>query len=347
MRKALYKLLAALLITACALAGWIALEHHALSKRRLHITDSPLAYVVAPGMTLTEVVSQLSAQGILQRPWALLWYARLHGRATRIKAGEYRLEAGTTPIQLLDLLVSGRVVQHALTLIEGWTFEQVLASVRAHPQLKQTLTGLNAEEIMEAIGAGRIHPEGWFYPETYYFPSGLSDRDVLRRAHRIMRKRLQSEWEGRANGLPYHKPYEALVIASIIEKETGIEGERGRIAGVFVQRLKKGMRLESDPTVIYGLGKAFDGNLRRRDLRQVTPYNTYRRNGLPPTPIAMPGGDAIRAALHPKVDEALFFVARGDGGHHFSSTYQEHRRAVARYQLQRRRHRDGQGRSDD
>lgn len=347
MQKVLYKLLATLLLIAGGVAGWIAIEHHALGKRHLHIVDTPRTYVVAPGMTLTEVVTQLADEGILRRPWALLWYARLHRKASQIKAGEYRLEGETTPVQLLDLLVSGNVVQHPLSLIEGWTFEQVLANVHAHPQLTPTLSGSNPEEIMEAIGAGRIHPEGWFYPETYYFPSGLSDRDFLKRAHEAMRKRLQSEWQGRASGLPYRKPYEALVLASIIEKETGKEGERERIAGVFVQRLRKGMRLESDPTVIYGLGRAFDGNLRRRDLQQVTPYNTYRRTGLPPTPIAMPGGDAIQAALHPEIDEALFFVARGDGSHHFSATYQEHRRAVARYQLQRRRHLDSQRRSDD
>jgi UPF0755 protein len=192
-----------------------------------------------------------------------------------------------------------------------------------------------------------MHPEGWFYPDTYYFPSGLSDRDFLWRAHRAMRKRLQAEWNGRASGLPYREPYEALILASIIEKETGRQGERERIAGVFVQRLNQGMRLESDPTVIYGLGQAFDGDLRRRDLRDITPYNTYRRSGLPPTPIAMPGGDALWAALHPEFGDALFFVARGDGSHHFSATYQEHLRAVARYQLQRQQHRNGREQTDD
>lgn len=347
MQKVLYKLLGALVLTAGGVAGWLAVEHHALSKRTLHIVDPHLTYVVTPGMTLTDVVSQLSAQGILRRPWALLWYARLHGKATQIKAGEYRLEAGTTPVRLLDLLVTGKVVQHALTLVEGWTFKQVLAAVRAHPHLGQTLAGLNPEAIMEALGVGGRHPEGWFYPETYYFPSGLSDRDFLYRAHRTMRKRLQTEWTGRVSGLPYRKPYEALILASIIEKETGRHGEQERIAGVFVQRLNKGMRLESDPTVIYGLGNAFDGDLRRRHLGEATPYNTYRRSGLPPTPIAMPGGDAIRAALHPEFGEALFFVARGDGSHHFSATYQEHLRAVARYQLKRQQNRKGRQQTDD
>ena len=347
MQKVLYKLLGALLLTASIVSGWIAVEHHALSKRPLHIVDGAVTYVVTPGMTLTDIVSQLASQGILRRPRVLLWYARLQGKATQIKAGEYRIEAGTTPLGLLDLFVSGTVVQHALTLIEGWTFEQVLAAVRVHPHLRQTLTDLEPEALMDALGLAGLHPEGWFYPETYYFPGGLSDRDFLRRAHRTMRQRLQSEWTGRASGLPYRKPYEALILASIIEKETGRHGERRRIAGVFVQRLNRGMRLESDPTVIYGLGGVFDGNLRRRDLTKVTPYNTYRRSGLPPTPIAMPGGDAIWAALHPEFGEALFFVARGDGSHHFSATYQEHRRAVARYQLLRHQDDNGPRPTDD
>jgi UPF0755 protein len=347
MHKVLYRLLGALVLTVSVVGTWIAVEHHALSKRTLHIVDPPLTYVVTPGMTLTDVVSELSAQGILRQPWALLWYARLYGKATQIKAGEYRLDAGTTPVRLLELLVTGKVVQHALTLVEGWNFEQVLAAVRAHPHINQTLVGLKPEAIMGTLGVEEKHPEGWFYPETYYFPSGLSDRDFLYRAYNTMCKRLQSEWTGRASGLPYRKPYEALILASIIEKETGKRSERERIAGVFIQRLRKGMRLESDPTVIYGLGNAFNGDLRRRHLREVTPYNTYRRVGLPPTPIAMPGGDAIRAALHPEFGEALFFVARGDGSHHFSATYQEHLRAVARYQLKRRQGRNGRQQADD
>ncbi|MGC1951311.1 MAG: endolytic transglycosylase MltG [Gammaproteobacteria bacterium] len=347
MHKVLYKLMGVLLLMAGAVAVWIAMEHRALNKRTLHIGDAPLTYVVTPGMTLTHVVSQLSSRGILHRPWALLWYARWHGKATQIKAGEYRLDAGTTPAQLLDVLVSGRVVQHALTLVEGWTFKEVLAAVRTHPHIAQTLTGVPPEGIMDTLGLGGIHPEGWFYPETYYFPSALNDRDFLRRAYRTMRRRLQSEWDGRARDLPYRTPYEALILASIIEKETGRHEERERIAGVFVQRLGKGMRLESDPTVIYGLGNAFDGDLRRRDLKELTPYNTYRRSGLPPTPIAMPGGAAIRAALHPELSDALFFVARGDGSHHFSATYPEHLRAVARYQLQRQQDRNGQRHAGD
>lgn len=341
MDKLLYKLLGALLISVGGLAGWIAIEHHALSKRPLHIGETPEFYVVTPGMTLTEVVAELSAQGILSRPRALLWYARWQGKARQIKAGEYRLDAGLTPVELLDLLVAGKVAKHALTLLEGWTFSQVLDALQRHPSLTQTLTGLSSEAVMDALGLSGMHPEGWFFPETYHFPRGFSDRSFLRRAHSTMRSRLQAEWDKRANGLPYQNPYEVLIMASIIEKESGDYSERGRIAGVFVQRLNIGMRLESDPTVIYGLGDAFNGHLRRRDLTADTPYNTYRRGGLPPTPIAMPGGHAIRAALHPEFGEALFFVAKGDGSHHFSATYQEHLRAVACYQLQRQACRDG------
>lgn len=333
MREVLFRFVSAFLVVATGIGGWLWLAYHALTISPLKVQGDALHYVVKPGMTLPQVAQDLFVRGVLRQPRALVWYARGRGKASQIKAGEYRIEPGTTPLQLLDRLITGKVVQHVLTLIEGWTFEEVRVAVQRHPKITQTLVGLNSDAVMGALGLTGVHPEGWFYPETYHFPSGMSDQAFLRRAHRTMVEKLQREWAERAEGLPFRTPYEALVLASIVEKETGMRVERPRIAGVFVRRLQKRMRLQSDPAVIYGVGEAFDGNLRRRDLQRDTPYNTYLRVGLPPTPIAMPSGDAIRAVLHPKLSDHLYFVAKGDGSHHFSATYEEHLRAVARYQL--------------
>jgi UPF0755 protein len=254
-------------------------------------------------------------------------------RGARIQAGTYRIMTGTTPPALLKQIVEGRVAQFGLTLVEGWNIYQVMDAIERSDSLKHTLRGMSNAQIMERLGRPAEHPEGRFFPETYKFPKGLTDLAFLQRAYRLMEERLAYEWEQREPGLPYKSPYEALIMASIVEKETGLASERRQIAGVFVRRLKKGMRLQTDPTVIYGLGVGFDGNLRRRDLLADNPYNTYRKAGLPPTPIAMPGADAIHAALHPAPGNALYFVARGDGSHHFSATLEEHNGAVIKYQL--------------
>jgi len=319
-----------------AFALWIAIDERRALDEPLAIPAGGFEYVVEPGANLNRVAKDLARAGVLASPKALVLYARWHGRADAIKAGEYRIEAGTTPLTLLDQLIAGRVVQYALTLVEGWTFKQMMAAVEADDRLEHTLTGLDREEIMSRLGLDGVHPEGRFFSDTYFFPRGTRDVDFLRRANSAMNDYLQSAWAERDEGLPLKSAEEALILASIVEKETGVAEERPRIAGVFIERLRKGMRLETDPTVIYGLGDAFDGNLRRRDLRNDTPYNTYVRNGLPPTPIAMPSAAAIRAVLHPEVDGALYFVAKGDGSHHFSATYEEHRRAVNRYQRHRR-----------
>ena len=338
-RRTLRVAAALALVVSAALAGiglYVAAERRAL--------DAPLAVpvdgyevVVPPGTSLGRVARELADAGLLAHPRALTLYARWHGLAGGIKAGEYRVEPGTTPIGLLEQLTSGRVVQHALTIVEGWTFEQLLDAISANDRIEHTLDGLSHAEIMARIGAPGVHPEGRFFADTFHFPRGTRDVDFLRRAYAAMDEFLDREWAARADGLPLKSPDEALILASIVEKETGEAGERPRIAGVFIERLRKGMRLETDPTVIYGMGDAFDGNLRRRDLRADTPYNTYTRKGLPPTPIAIPGPDAIRAALHPQIDGALYFVSKGDGSHHFSATYEEHRQAVNRYQKRRRR----------
>jgi UPF0755 protein len=339
-RRRLIRVVAGLgvaLVVAALGAGLYVSEQRRALDEPLAVPADGFDYVLLPGTSLHGVAQDLAASGVLASPRALAVYGRWQGLAGRIKAGEYRIEPGTTPIALLDQLISGRVVQHALTVVEGWTFEQMLQAIAADERLEHTLTGLSDEAIMMLLGLDGVHPEGRFFADTYYFPRGTSDADFLRRAYGAMGEFLDDAWAGREAGLPLKSPDEALILASIVEKETGEAGERPRIAGVFVERLRKGMRLETDPTVIYGMGDKFDGNLRRRDLRTDTPYNTYTRKGLPPTPIAIPGPDAIRAALHPHVDGALFFVAKGDGSHHFSATYEEHQQAVNRYQKRRRR----------
>jgi UPF0755 protein len=329
--------LAIVLVVVALGAGLYVNDQRERLDEPMAVPEKGLDYVLHPGTSLNRVAQDLATKGVLANPRALAVYGRWQGLAGRIKAGEYHIESGTTPIGLLDQLTSGRVVQHALTVVEGWTFRQMLEAIAADERLEHTLTGLSDEAIMMLIGRDGVHPEGRFFADTYYFPRGTTDADFLRRAYGAMEDFLADAWAGREEGLPLKSPDEALILASIVEKETGEAGERPRIAGVFVERLRKGMRLETDPTVIYGMGDNFDGNIRRRDLRTDTPYNTYTRKGLPPTPIAIPGPDAIRAALHPLVDGALFFVSKGDGSHHFSATYEEHKQAVNRYQKRRRR----------
>jgi len=338
------RLVAGILITilvVTAAAGWFLVDQRRALDQPLVVPRVGFEYMLPAGASLNRVAQELAASGVLANPRSLVIYARWFGQAGAIKAGEYRIDAGTTPITLLEQLVAGRVVQHALTLVEGWTFEQMMTTVAADQRLEHTLTGLTADEIMARLGFAGVNPEGRFFPDTYYFTRDTSDVAFLRRAHTAMTDFLANAWAGREQGLPFKTPEEALILASIVEKETGEAGERARIAGVFVKRLRKGMRLETDPTVIYGMGDAFDGKLRRRDLRDDTPYNTYVRKGLPPTPIAMPSAAAIQAVLHPMVGSALFFVAKGDGSHYFSDTYEEHQRAVNRYQ--KRRHRSSGG----
>lgn len=294
-------------------------------------------YELKPGSNFVRVVNELKQTGIITQSRYLRWYGRLTGKARQIKAGEYIIPAGMTARQLVDMLISGKVRQYALTLVEGWNFRQVMDAVHNHPALEHTLTGMSDEAIMERLGHSGEHPEGRFLPDTYHFPKNLSDVAFLRRAYDAMASVLAQEWETRAVGLPLETSYEALILASIVEKETGLASERRAIAGVFVRRLEKRMRLQTDPTVIYGMGERYKGNIRKSDLQEDTPYNTYRRAGLPPTPIAMPGRDAIHATLHPDDSKNIYFVARGDGSHHFSTTLEEHNNAVIKYQLKGRK----------
>lgn len=315
--------------------GWLFTEYRAFVEEPVTLRNGRIYYTIPPGASLRWVTRDLAQRGVLSHPSRLVWYARWSGKEPSIKAGEYELVPGTTAPQMLDQFVAGKVVQHSLTLIEGWTFRQVLEAINNHEALDHRLTGLSAEEIMTRIGHPGEHPEGRFLPDTYRFPRGTTDIAFLQRAYTTMQHYLEKEWERRADGLPLASPYEALVLASIVEKETAVPTERFQIAGVFVRRLRLGMRLQTDPTVIYGIGAGFDGNLRRRDLVRDTPYNTYTRSGLPPTPIALPSAASIHAVLHPADGTTLYFVARGDGSHYFSSTLEEHNGAVAKYQLRK------------
>jgi UPF0755 protein len=290
-------------------------------------------YVVIPGMTLRAFARELHARGVLPETRTFVWLATLTGRGRDLKAGEYRFRRGISARELLDQVVAGRVVEYPLTLVEGWTFRQFLDALEKSPKLAHTLGGMTPAQIMTRLGAPGVHPEGRFYPDTYFFADGQTDFAILTRAFDKMRTRLQEEWDNREAELPFKTPAEALILASIVEKETARAEERRLIAGVFINRLRRGIRLQTDPTVIYGMGAAFDGNLRLKDLRTDTPYNTYTRRGLPPTPIAMPGGESLRAVLHPEQTRALYFVSRGDGSHVFSETLEEHNRAVIKYQL--------------
>ena len=288
---------------------------------------------VVPGTSLTRISQELSQRDILEAAWALNTYARFSGDAKRIHAGEYLIGSGSSPRQLLEQLVSGRVYLYNLTIIEGWRFTDLEAELRGHEAVDAG--GLNPETVMAELGEPELHPEGQFYPDTYRFPRGTPAMEILRRAHEAMQDRLDEAWGQYRATTVLEAAYDALILASIIEKETALSEERRLISGVFHRRLERGMRLQTDPTVIYGLGDEFDGDLRRADLSRDTPYNTYTRSGLPPTPIALPSQQSLSAAVDPAPGPELYFVATGlgDGSHHFSFTFDEHREAVARYQL--------------
>jgi UPF0755 protein len=331
MRRLSIRLAVLALVAAGACAVWFA--WFALSPLRL--ASAPLDVSIETGSSMKQVSRRLAESGAGFAPWQFTLLARLCGSAAAIKAGSYEIEAGTTPLGLLDQLTRGDVSQGELALIEGWSFRQVRAALDQHPALRHDSRDLSEGEILRRIGAAEAAAEGLLFPDTYLFHKNSSDLDLLRRAYRAMQARLEREWSARDPATPFASAYEALTLASIVEKETGVAADRGRIAAVFVNRLKSGMPLQSDPTVIYGLGSAFDGNLRKPDLQRDTPYNTYTRPGLPPTPIALPGLGALRAALNPTPGDHFYFVARGDGSSEFSRTLDEHNRAVARYQKRR------------
>lgn len=290
-------------------------------------------YLVKPGMTLRGFARMLRDRGVILEPYTLVWWGYLTGHSRQLKAGEYQFGPKANVMDLLDQVVAGRVIQYQLVFVEGWTFRQMMSALESAPNLTSTLTDLSPKEVMARLGYPDMYPEGRFFPDTYHYSRGQTDLQILTSAFEKMQATLRHEWESRAPDLPLRSIDEALVLASIVEKETGRIEERKLIAGVFVNRLRKGMRLQSDPTVIYGIGTRFDGNIRLEDLRRDTPYNTYTRSGLPPTPIAMPGRESLDAVLHPADTAALYFVARGGGSHVFSNTLEEHNAAVSKYQL--------------
>lgn len=288
---------------------------------------------IAPGESLRHVAEVFADKGVLPHAWDLVVYGRLHEAAAGLRAGEYRIEPGTTVAGLLTLLRSGKVVLHGLTLVEGWNLQETMSAVEGDPNLKHTLKGVTGKALAQQFGLDSANIEGMLLPDTYQFPRGTTDVAFLRRAQLAEKQELDAAWQTRATGLPYKSPYEALIMASIIEKETAQPAERGRIAGVFVRRLEKRMKLQTDPTVIYGLGNSYDGDITYKDLRTDTPYNTYTRFGLPPTPICMPSRASIDAAMHPTPGDALYFVAKGDGTHEFSATLVQQNAAVQKYQI--------------
>jgi UPF0755 protein len=329
----LFKLIGVSVLLGSFLGGWLMMDYRQFVDGPLPVAAPGYRLLIPPGASLRHVTTVLARDRILPHPLYLRWLAGLEGKSKSVQAGEYLLEPGVTPRQLLAKLVSGAVLQHAFTIVEGWTFAQMLDALGHQDAIVHTLNGLTSDQVMTRIGHPGEQPEGRFMPDTYHFPRGTTDVAFLQRAYQAMAMRLDEEWQRRDPDLPYQSPYDALIMASIIEKETALPEERPEIAGVFVRRLARHMRLQTDPTVIYGLGARFDGNLTRKDLAADSLYNTYMHAGLPPTPIALPGLASLRAALHPAAGDALFFVSRGDGSHVFSATLAAHNEAVRRYQI--------------
>ncbi len=333
MTRLLKRLIALSLLTMMLLVAVLVFQLLRFQHGEFALPSGNTVFLIRSGSNIKSIAQDLTREKIIEDPWLFILLAKVKGVETKVRAGEYEIRDGQTADDLLRTFTEGSSIQYSLTIIEGWTFREMLGAVAQDPVLEQRIGKRSDAEIMELLGYPGQHPEGRFFPDTYRFPKGTSDVDFLKRAYQVMHNHLQREWEKRDPGLPLDNPYEALILASIIEKETGAGFERPLIAGVFIQRLINNMRLQTDPTVIYGLGASFDGDIRFRDLKKDTPYNTYLRAGLPPTPIALPGLDAIRAALHPASTRALYFVSRGDGTHHFSETLEEHNAAVRRYQL--------------
>jgi UPF0755 protein len=332
LKKALLTLLVGV-FAALMVGGWFYRE----VTTPLRLAGERVEFQVTPGSGMRVAARDIVQAGIDFDPWMLVALGKLFRVEGSIKAGSYEIGQGRSLLDLLYMLTRGDVTLSEIRFIEGWTFRQLRARLDAHPDLKHDTQALSDAEIMRRLGEEGVAPEGWFFPDTYLFARRSSDLDILARAHRAMRRHLAREWERRTMPSPLSDPYQALILASIVEKETGMESDRPQVAAVFLNRIRRKMLLQSDPTVIYGLGEDFDGNLRKRDLVADTPYNTYARGGLPPTPIAMPGLASIEAVLRPESSAALYFVARGDGSSHFSRTLDEHNRAVNRYQRRARR----------
>lgn len=337
MKRAVLILIGLMAVAALAVTS-VGLQANRFLNAPVTVAADGASFEIQPGSAFAQVSNKLADRGIIEHPDFFRWYARLTGMAEAVHAGEYEIASGTTPKQLLEKFVSGEVLLYSMTIVEGWTFRELMAAIQASSLVEHTMVYEDWPATLEAFAATASHPEGLFLPETYRFPKGTTDVQLLQQAFALMQTTLESEWQGRDVDLPLASAYEALILASIVEKETALATERPRIAGVFTRRLQKRMRLQTDPTVIYGIGVDFNGNLTRRDLRSDTPYNTYTRRGLPPTPIALPGKAAIHAAVHPAAGDALYFVATGlgDGSHKFSVTKAEHDAAVKEYLARQR-----------
>lgn len=330
-----------LFITVIVLAGITLSASYFQYNKLLHLPiklpAEGLIFEIEKGETLNAVFNRLKTQNVIQSIWPAKIYTRLNNLGRNIKAGEFKLAAPLTVPELIEYISANNQISYSIQFIEGSTYLDALKVLSSNSKLKQSLIGLTMIELRDALGvSGVSHLEGQLYPDTYFFHKGDSDLDILKRANQRLSNILEEEWQNRQKGLPLETPYDALILASIIEKETGVPEERSEIAGVFIRRLEKKMRLQTDPTVIYGLGDRYQGNITRKHLLEETAYNTYRISGLPPTPIALVGREAIHAALNPKTGKSLYFVAKGDGSHHFSETIEEHNRAVRKYQLKRR-----------
>ncbi|MEP7073335.1 MAG: endolytic transglycosylase MltG [Nitrosospira sp.] len=326
--RTLKRLILLILVGVILFAGWFAYQ----VNKPVRLPAVPYEFSVEPGSSLKSVAKQLVDAGVLQDAWSFVLLSRAMGLASSLKAGDYEIAENTSLIQLLERITKGDINQSEIRFIEGWTFAQLRQTLDAHPAVRHDTTNLSGREILKLIGASETAAEGLFFPDTYFFAKGSSDTAILRRAYHAMQNHLNIAWIERAARLPLADPYQALILASIVEKETGKGSDRTMVAGVFVNRLRLGMLLQTDPTVIYGLGDRFDGNLRKKDLLTDQEYNTYTRRGLPPTPIAMPGLASIQAALNPAKTNALYFVAKGNGESHFSNNLAEHNRAVSKYQ---------------
>lgn len=322
------RLISFTILVIAGFAGWLAW----FALMPVSLVKSPLEFEIRAGTGLRGAASDIAKAGVEFPSWQFSWLGRFTGKAGEIKAGSYQVSQGVTPWDLLRKITRGDVSQAEIVFVEGKTFREMRAAMDADSNLRHDSRGLSDAEVLARIGARETHPEGLFFPDTYLFAKQSSDLEVLRRAYQAMQRRLAAEWENRDPSVPYYDPYHALIMASIVEKETGRAADRPFVASVFTNRLKRGMLLQTDPTVIYGLGENFDGNLRKRDLLGDNAYNTYKRPGLPPTPISMPGQASLHLVLHPPESDKLYFVARGDGSSVFSRTLEEHNRAVARYQ---------------
>jgi UPF0755 protein len=312
--------------------GWFYLHVHS----SITLPAKPYEFSIRHGSNLKQVAQQLADAGVIHSKWSLIILARYLNQGSAIKAGDYLLTENITQIALLNYLTKGDAKQNEIRIVEGSTFAQLRKMLAEHPALQNQTAGLSDQEILRLIGATETAAEGLFFPDTYFFVRNSSDIEILQRAYRTLHNHLQASWESRAESLPLASPYEALILASIIEKETGVKNDRAEIAGVFINRLRKGMRLQTDPTIIYGMGEQFDGNLRKQDLLADQEYNTYTRAGLPPTPIALPSLASIRAALNPAETDALYFVAKGNGESQFSTNLSDHNKAVNKYQKQQK-----------